>query len=183
MIKDNPLYEKIKDGLCGEEKLFDFFRDNNLIHHITSFDNFLGILNSGEIRYNDGSLKDSYPQSKNCYARYKKCISLFDLVTISIEDFAEVVDRWIVFTANNKIFINFQYETLSNKLILNKDFREEATKLRKMRIGYIEALYPNKLSIKHAKSFLLSTNTYCQEYPNTIIGIKKLKRDYKFSIK
>jgi len=176
MIKKHPLYNKMKNGLCGYEQLFDLFRENKLIHHATNAANLLKILECDEIKYNDGSFKDSYLQSKDCYAKYKKCISLFDLVTPSIEQLIQVIDIWVSFVAKNNILICFDLKKLSDNIILNDKFRNDATKNKKMRIGYIEALYPIPLDIKLAKSFIVANNGGYKEYLNESKEIDQLKK-------
>jgi len=182
MIEEHPRYNEIKDGLCGSEKLFNFLKDNQLIHHITSPDNFLKILNCGEIKYNNGSCRDSYPQSKNCYARYKKCISLFDIITPTFDELDMAIALWVSFTANKKVFINLNFNKISNKLILNQDFRDEARKLKKMRMPYIECIYPKSINLKLANSFLFVKNNSFKKYLNTEEALKQLKKDVKNQI-
>ena len=159
----------MKDGLCGYEQLFDLFRENKLIHHATNTENLFKILGCNKIRYNNGSFKDSYPQSKDCYAKYKECISLFDLVTPSIEHIALIIDCWVSFVTRNNILICFDLEKLSANIILNEEFRNDATKKKKMRIGYIEALYPIALDIKLAKSFIIVKNKNYRNGPLALL--------------
>lgn len=179
MIKNHPLYNNIRNSICGKEELFDFFRDNKIIHHVTSSKNLFKILETKEIRYNNGTYKDSFPQSKSCYARHKKCVSLFDLVTPTIKQLTEVIDNWvnIISRIDCAVFINFDLKKISNKLILNNKFRDDATKLKKMRIGYIEALYPDSLKILESKNFLIIDKNILKIYPNTIDGLQKLKNN------
>ena len=129
MIDKHPLYNEIKDGLCGMEKLFDYLRDHYLIHHATNTKNLLKILSCNEIKFNNGSFKYSYPQSKNCYAKYQECISLFNLATPSIKQIIEVIHHWVKFTAGNNILICFDMKKLSENIISNEKFKDKATSI------------------------------------------------------
>lgn len=177
MIDKHPLYNEIKDGLCGRERLFDYLRDSFLIHHATRKENLLKILSCNEIKFNDNSFEHSYPQSRNCYAKHHKCISLFNLATPTIKQIIEVIDHWVSFTAKNNVLICFDIKKLSKKIILNENFKDKATKLKKMKIGYIEDLYPISLNIKLAKSFIVINGDNYKEYPNIPIKINQLKQD------
>ena len=184
MIKKHYLYNKIKDGLCGEEKLFDFYRKNNLIHHVTSKEQALKIISLGKIKYNDGSFKDTFPQSKICYARYRKCISLFNIVTPTVDELIEVIDIWVNFISRIKpaIFINFKIKKISDRLISNKTFRDDAVKFKKTRMGYIEDIYPASLDISLATSFLILDNKAFTEYSNSDKEVKKFKNILSFKL-
>jgi len=110
-----------------------FFRKNKLIHHVTKIENFKKTIKCGELKYNSGLFNENFPQSKNSYAKYIKCISLFDLTTPNNEQILETIYCWlnIVARINNKIFINFELETISDKLILNRDFKDKATEQKR----------------------------------------------------
>jgi len=89
-----PKYEEVvvQRSKLGTELLQ---RSIGNVFHVTSREGLAGIEATGAILANeDGSLGDTFPQSKRSYFRSQGCVCLFDLRHVSEEELKNALDKY-----------------------------------------------------------------------------------------
>ena len=98
------------------------------ICHRTGVQGLKKILETGAIRPNDGSFADTYPQSKESYARAKGYVSLFDFGALTDEECVGGMVHWYRFFFDQKpvtMVLLLDRPSLSDRLIPNRRAQED----------------------------------------------------------
>jgi len=136
---------------------------NNLCHR-TGMEALKNIFNTGAILPNDGTLPDTYPQSKNSFARIHNLVSLFDFEKQTEDECLKQIHDWYRFFFDHKpvtIVILLDREILSANLITN----EKAVEITKgtfdpIFIPNVEAFYPQPVPCKAFTGYLIICGVY-----------------------
>jgi hypothetical protein len=140
---------------------------NNLCHR-TGMVALKNIFDTGAILPNDGTFPDTYPQSKNSFARIHKLVSLFDFKKQTEDRCLQSVHDWYRFFFDHKpvtIVILLDRKILTPKLITN----EKAVAITKRTfdpifIPYVEAFYPRSVPCKAFTGYLIICSVYEKIY-------------------
>lgn len=154
------------DGLEKEEleaweaseiaQLFPLLRGG--LFHRTGIQGFRGIFDTGFIFPNTGQFPTSYPQTKHYYGFSKRYISVFDFHEVHDAQCISNYHVWGSFFFDHKpLTISFRLNRnmLIDKLIPNVAGPKLGSPEYKAYIAYVEAWYPEPISVKAVQSFLL----------------------------
>ena len=136
---------------------------NNICHR-TGTEALRDIFNTGAILPNDGTLPDTYPQSKVSFARIHNLVSLFDFAKQTEDECLIQVRDWYRFFFDHKpvtIVILLDREILSANLITN----ETAVEITKgtfdpIFIPNVEAFYPQPVLCQAFTGYLIICGVY-----------------------
>lgn len=126
------------------------------------------IFDTGAILPNDGTFPDTYPQSKNSFARIHKLVSLFDFKKQTEDRCLQILHDWYRFFFDHTpvtIVILLDRKILTPKLITN----EKAVAITKgtfnpIFIPYLEAFYPRSVPCKAFTGYLIICSVYEKIY-------------------
>ena len=143
-----PWFSKVKTNLC----------------HRTGTEALRKIFHSGAILPNDGTLPDTYPQSKGSFARIHNLVSLFDFDVQTEDECLKQIHNWYRFFFDHKpvtIVILLDRKFLQDILITN----EKAVQITKgtfdpIFIPYVEVFYPQPLPCSAFTGYLIICGVY-----------------------
>jgi hypothetical protein len=121
------------------------------LYRCESFESFSKIYKDGYIYPRDEKNPSKW---SNSYAQYIGAVALFDFKNQSDEDFNDSKWKWARFFSVEfmpvAIGIGFDWKALSPKIIPYDNERfDEATKLKKRLISYVECWYPEPISLEY----------------------------------
>jgi hypothetical protein len=141
-------YRLIKHSLC----------------HRTGIEGLKGIFKSGAIIPNDGSLPDTYPQSKMSYARNHNLVSLFDFDNSNEVECLNQIHEWYRFFFDHKpvtVVILLNRQPLESKLIPNeKAVKDTKGDFFPIFIPHLEVFYPEPIPGDVFKGYLIVCGVY-----------------------
>lgn len=139
--------------------------------HRTGVEGLGGIFKTGAIVPNDGSIADTYPQSKKSYARHNGLVSLFDLNNFSEDECRHHIHDWYRFFFDHKpvtVVIILRREHLHSKLIANeKAVIDTRGTFDPIFIPKFEVFYPEPIPCDAFCGYLLICSVYetvCEHY-------------------
>ena len=123
-----------------------------------------GIFKTGAIIPNDGSLSDTYPQSKMSYSRYHSLVSLFDFKNCNEDECLNQIHEWYRFFFDHKpvtVVILLSRQALESKLIPNqKAFTDTNGTFDPIFIPNVEVFYPESIPCDKFESYLVICGVY-----------------------
>ncbi len=150
-------------------KLPDWHRlIRNSICHRTGIEGLKGIFKTGAIIPNDGSLVDTYPQSKISYSRFYKLVSLFDFKNCNEDECLNQIHDWYRFFFDHSpvtVVILLKRQSLESKLIPNeKAVKDTKGTFDPIFIPNIEVFCPEPIPGDVFKGFIVICGVYEKLY-------------------
>lgn len=150
-------------------KLPDWHRlIRNSICHRTGIEGLKGIFKTGAIIPNDGSLVDTYPQSKISYSRFYKLVSLFDFKNCNEDECLNQIHDWYRFFFDHSpvtVVILLKRQSLESKLIPNeKAVKDTKGTFVPIFIPRLEVFFPEPIPCDVFKGFLVICGVYEKLY-------------------
>jgi hypothetical protein len=140
----------------------------NSICHRTGIEGLKGIFKTGAIIPNDGSLADTYPQSKISYARYHNLISLFDFKNCNEDECLNQIHDWYRFFFDHEpvtVVILLSRQCLETKLIPNeKAVKDTKGTFDPIFIPNLEVFCPEPIPCDVFKGYLVICGVYEKIY-------------------
>jgi hypothetical protein len=135
----------------------------NLCHR-TGTEALRKIFETGAILPNDGTLPDSYPQSKDSFARIHNMVSLFDFSKQTEDECLKQIHNWYRFFFDHKpvtIVILLDRKMLQTNIMTN----EKAVQITKgtfdpIFIPYVEVFYPQPVPSRAFTGYLIICGVY-----------------------
>ena len=150
-------------------KLPDWYRlIRNSICHRTGIEGLKGIFKTGAIIPNDGSLDDTYPQSKISYSRYHGLVSLFDFKNCNEDACLNQIHDWYRFFFDHEpvtVVILLRRQCLESKLIPNeKAVKDTRGTFDPIFIPHLEVFCPDPIPCDVFKGYLVICGVYEKLY-------------------
>jgi hypothetical protein len=150
-------------------KLPDWYRlIKHSICHRTGIAGLRGIFSRGAIIPNDGSLADTYPQSKISYARHNNLVSLFDFGNCTEAECLNQIHEWYRFFFDHKpvtVVILLSRQALESKLIPNqKAFTDTNGTFDPIFIPKLEVFCPEPIPCDKFEGYLVICGVYEKIY-------------------
>lgn len=136
----------------------------NSLCHRTGIEGLRGIFKMGAIIPNDGSIADTYPQSRMSYARHNGLVSLFDFENYSEGECLDHIYDWYRFFYDHKpvtVVILLRRKFLQSKLIANeKAVKDTKGTFDPIFIPNLEVFYPEPIPCDSFEGYLLICSVY-----------------------
>jgi hypothetical protein len=140
----------------------------NSLCHRTGIDGLKGIFKTGAIMPNDGSLVDTYPQSKISYSRYHSFVSLFDFKNCNEDECLNQIHDWYRFFFDHSpvtVVILLSRQCLESKLIPNeKAVKDTKGTFDPIFIPNLEVFCPDPIPCDVFRGYLVICGVYEKLY-------------------
>lgn len=138
------------------------------ICHRTGLEGLKNIMDTGGIRPNDGTFPDTYPQSKQSYARVHHYVSLFDFKTQTDDECLSQIHNWYRFFFDRQpvtIVILLERKFLAPKLISNeKAVQDTKGTHNPIFLPFVEVFYPEPIPCDAVTGYLIICGVYERLY-------------------
>jgi hypothetical protein len=141
-----------------------FYLVKNELCHRTGLKALKNIFDTGAILPNDGTFPDTYPQSKDSFARMHKMVSLFDFEKQTEDECLKQIHDWYRFFFDHKpvtIVIMLDRKILAAKIITNQSAIEISKgSFDPIFIPHVEAFYPQPIPCQAFTGYIIVCGVY-----------------------